>query len=47
MLFMIFKADTVGYSDEEDNAMGIEYFGLYWHFVDLAWVAIFPAFYLY
>ena len=47
MLFMIFKADTIGYSDEEDNAMGIEYFGLYWHFVDLAWVAIFPAFYLY
>ncbi|MGB2268365.1 MAG: heme-copper oxidase subunit III, partial [Candidatus Poseidoniaceae archaeon] len=26
---------------------GIEYFGLYWHFVDLAWVVIFPAFYLY
>jgi len=47
MLFLIFKADTVGYSEDNDNAMGIEYFGLYWHFVDLAWVAIFPAFYLY
>jgi cytochrome c oxidase subunit I+III len=47
MLFLIFKADTVGYSKENDNWMGIEYFGLYWHFVDLAWVAIFPAFYLY
>jgi len=45
MLFMIFKADTVGY--DEKNGRGIEYFGLYWHFVDLAWVAIFPAFYLY
>ncbi len=45
MLFMIFKADTVGY--DEKNGHGIEYFGLYWHFVDLAWVAIFPAFYLY
>ena len=45
MLFMVFKADTVGY--DEKNGHGIEYFGLYWHFVDLAWVAIFPAFYLY
>lgn len=45
MLYMIFKADTVEWDDE--NAQGIEYFGLYWHFVDLAWVVIFPAFYLY
>ena len=45
MLYLVFKADTVGY--DEDNAQGIEYFGLYWHFVDLAWVVIFPAFYLY
>ena len=45
MLYMIFKADTVEF--DEDNGQGIEYFGLYWHFVDLAWVAIFPAFYLY
>ena len=45
MLYLIFKADTIGY--DEDNGQGIEYFGLYWHFVDLAWVVIFPAFYLY
>ena len=45
MLYMIFKAETVEWN--EDNAQGIEYFGLYWHFVDLAWVVIFPAFYLY
>ncbi len=45
MLYLVFKADTVGY--DEDNAQGIEYFGLYWHFVDLAWVVIFPAIYLY
>tara|TARA_X000001036_G_scaffold204065_2_gene191727 strand:+ start:1903 stop:3189 length:1287 start_codon:yes stop_codon:yes gene_type:complete len=45
MLYLIFKSDTVGY--DEDNGQGIEYFGLYWHFVDLAWVVIFPAFYLY
>ncbi|RPG73377.1 MAG: heme-copper oxidase subunit III [Euryarchaeota archaeon TMED141] len=45
MLYLIFKADTVGF--DEENGQGIEYFGLYWHFVDLAWVVIFPAFYLY
>ena len=45
MLYLVFKADTVGF--DEENAQGIEYFGLYWHFVDLAWVVIFPAFYLY
>ena len=45
MLYLIFKADTVGY--DERNGQGIEYFGLYWHFVDLAWGVIFPAFYLY
>ncbi|MCH1540472.1 MAG: heme-copper oxidase subunit III [Candidatus Poseidonia sp.] len=45
MLYLVFKADTVGF--DEKNAQGIEYFGLYWHFVDLAWVVIFPAFYLY
>ena len=47
MLFMIFKADVVEEGYDENNGQGIEYFGLYWHFVDLAWVAIFPAFYLY
>ena len=45
MLYLIFKADTIGFDDK--NGQGIEYFGLYWHFVDLAWVVIFPAFYLY
>ena len=47
MLFMIFKADALENGYDEKNGQGIEYFGLYWHFVDLAWVAIFPAFYLY
>ena len=47
MLFMIFKADILEDGYDEHNGQGIEYFGLYWHFVDLAWVAIFPAFYLY
>ena len=51
MLYMVFKADldpeVHGTGWTTDNAQGIEYFGLYWHFVDLAWVVIFPAFYLY
>ena len=49
MLYLIFKAGFAGDDVEYDerNAQGIEYFGLYWHFVDLAWVVIFPAFYLY
>ncbi len=51
MLYMIFKAslepEDHGTGWTENNAQGIEYFGLYWHFVDLAWVVIFPAFYLY
>lgn len=45
LLFFTFKAQKGGWT--ADNAQSIEYFGLYWHFVDLAWVAIFPAFYLY
>jgi len=25
----------------------VEYFGLYWHFVDIVWVFLFPLFYLF
>ncbi len=45
LLYFIYKAHIGGY--EPGNSQGIEYYGLYWHFVDLAWVIIFPAFYLY
>ncbi|HIK78998.1 MAG: hypothetical protein CXT69_01700 [Methanobacteriota archaeon] len=45
LLFFTFKAQKGGWTPE--NKQSIEYFGIYWHFVDLAWVAIFPAFYLY
>ena len=45
LTYMTYKAYTGGYTP--DNAVSIEYFGLYWHFVDLAWVLVFPAFYLY
>lgn len=34
------------YPDSPENAMDIELAGLYWHFVDLVWVAIFTLIYL-
>jgi cytochrome c oxidase subunit I+III len=43
--YMTYKAHKGGYSP--NNAVSIEYFGIYWHFVDLVWVLVFPAFYLY
>jgi len=24
----------------------VEYFGLYWHFVDIVWLFLFPLFYI-
>ena len=45
LTYMTFKASKGGYTP--DNAVSIEYFGLYWHFVDLVWVIVFPFFYLY
>ncbi|MEM2580823.1 MAG: cbb3-type cytochrome c oxidase subunit I [Candidatus Caldarchaeum sp.] len=30
----------------KDNHGSVEYFGLYWHFVDIVWVFLFPLFYL-
>ncbi|MEE3134223.1 MAG: cytochrome c oxidase subunit 3 [Candidatus Thermoplasmatota archaeon] len=45
LTYFIYKAHIGGW--DHNNAQSIEYYGLYWHFVDLAWVIIFPAFYLY
>jgi len=45
LTYMTLKASRGGYTPE--NAVSIEYFGLYWHFVDLVWVLVFPFFYLY
>lgn len=45
LAYMVLKAFRGGYTPQ--NAVSIEYFGLYWHFVDLVWVLVFPAFYLY
>ena len=29
-----------------DDNRPVEFFGLYWHFVDIVWVILFPLFYL-
>lgn len=29
-----------------ENALGVELFGLYWHFVDVVWIALFTVIYL-
>ncbi|WP_336363889.1 cbb3-type cytochrome c oxidase subunit I [Halalkalicoccus salilacus] len=43
-LFMIARVHTAdAYLDEERS---VEMFGLYWHFVDIVWVFLFPLFYL-
>ncbi len=38
------KASRNGYS-ENDN-LGVEIFGLYWHFVDIVWIVLFTIIYL-
>ena len=45
LLYLTLKAYRGGFNP--DNAVTIEYFGLYWHFVDLVWVLVFPFFYLF
>ena len=45
LTYMTYKAWTGAYTPQ--SAVSIEYFGLYWHFVDLVWVLVFPFFYLY
>jgi cytochrome c oxidase subunit III len=43
MLWMFFRSFTKkGYT----NATRVEVLGLYWHFVDLVWIFLFPALYL-
>ncbi|AUX09604.1 cytochrome c oxidase subunit I+III [Halalkaliarchaeum desulfuricum] len=41
--FLIVRAARGAYLEDERS---IEYFGLYWHFVDIVWVFLFPLFYL-
>lgn len=44
LLSVFFKVRA--YPDSPENAMDVEIAGLYWHFVDLVWVAIFVLVYL-
>jgi cytochrome c oxidase subunit I+III len=45
MLFLIARTYTGAYMGEEESQT-IEYFGLYWHFVDIVWLFLFPVFYI-
>jgi heme/copper-type cytochrome/quinol oxidase subunit 3 len=40
----LLKATRSGYSSE--NNIGVEIFGLYWHFVDIVWIVLFTIIYL-
>ena len=42
-VFMLWRIKNGAYLEDERP---VEYFGLYWHFVDIAWVFLFPLFYL-
>ena len=44
MAYLIRKAMKGGYTKE--NHTGIENFALYWAFVDIVWIFVFPLFYL-
>ena len=46
MLFLIVRAVNGAYWSENEDAHTIEYYGLYWHFVDIVWLFLFPLFYL-
>jgi heme/copper-type cytochrome/quinol oxidase subunit 3 len=43
-LFIIWNAQRGAYS--KDNYVGVEVFGLYWHFVDVVWIFLFTFIYL-
>jgi len=43
ILYMIPRAWKGAYLDDDSS---LEYFGLYWHFVDIVWLFLFPLFYI-
>ncbi len=45
LLFLLARSYKGTYLGEEESRP-IEYFGLYWHFVDIVWIFLFPLFYL-
>ena len=44
LAYLIKRTMNGGFSKENNDT--VEYFGLYWHFVDIIWVFLFPLFYL-
>lgn len=44
LLFIIFRARQDAYTT--GHTAFVEYFGLYWHFVDIIWIFLFPMLYL-
>jgi len=44
-LYLIVRAYNGAYLGEED-AETVEHFGLYWHFVDIVWLFLFPLYYI-
>ncbi|PSQ50709.1 cytochrome C oxidase subunit I, partial [Halobacteriales archaeon SW_12_67_38] len=42
-VYLLARAWRGAYLDDERP---IEYFGLYWHFVDIVWLFLFPLFYI-
>jgi heme/copper-type cytochrome/quinol oxidase subunit 3 len=40
----VFRAARGGFTQAEN--LGVEIFGLYWHFVDVVWILIFTLVYL-
>jgi cytochrome c oxidase subunit I+III len=45
-LYMIVRAWNGAYTGEGSDDSPIENFGLYWHFVDIVWLFLFPLFYI-
>jgi len=44
LLYMIFRAQSGAYTT--GHVSYVEYFGFYWHFVDIVWILLFPLLYL-
>jgi len=44
LAYLIKRTMNGGFTKENNDT--VEYFGLYWHFVDIIWVFLFPLFYL-
>jgi cytochrome c oxidase subunit III len=45
-MYFLFPGSKMFYTDPEHLANRVEVSGLFWHFVDLVWIFLFPVFYL-